>query len=228
MRKSGKYNVKYDVIRDPKARIGSPRWPVLEPIEVKKWFQITRKAHLLPKSVRFFSKNSSQYIVLNMKEWPLSLSYMFLVVFRYLREDTGLIRAFVHLVDEVGVDPYAAFVAVHRWCTNMTGHSALPKVRNYLEGASGNASFDLALARKVRKFVNDPWKYDERDVEDPRYSYSLHKTIDSVPTGIKGVDRDMNVAPAPLSKITHPKITPFVYEEDSDVAKKLYEEIIND
>lgn len=222
MRESGRYNVKYDVIRDPNATHDG-FIPILEPIEVKKWFQITRKYRLLPKSIRFFSKNTSQYIILNMKEWPISLSYMFLVIFRYVREDPGLVRAFVHLVDEVGIDPYAAFVAVHKCCTGTVGHSVLRQVRDYMGTTMDKAKFDLAIARRVRKFVNDPWRYDDRDITK-QHPYNLQNTIDSVSAGI----RDTNTAEIPVKKITHPKITPFVYEEDPDMAAELYKEIVDD
>lgn len=222
MRTSGRYNVKYVVKPDPNA--GTTKYiPMLTPIEIKKWFQITRLYRLLPKNVRFFSKNSFQHIIVNMKEWPISLSYMFLVVFRYVREDPGLVRAIVHLVDEVGIDPYAAFVVAHRCCTNTIGHSVLKDVRGYLSEIKADSTFDLALARKLRKFVNDPWKYDKRDVTRP-YNYRLQTTIEEIPAGLN----QRYKAPVLVSKIRHPKITQFVYEKDPKKANKLYNEIITD
>ena len=217
-----KFNIKYTLAVDPKASKGSDRIPLLEPIEIKKWFQITRKCKFIPKSVRFFSKQKdNQFIILNLKEQPVSTFYMYLVMFRYVREDPGLVRAFVHLVDEVGVDPYVAMAAVHRFCTNTLGHSAIDHVRTYAESMSGineNNKFRLDIARKLYLYVNNPGKYDTRGVEI-RVPYNLHTTINNVNAHVGSFE-------IPLHKITHKNATLFVYEKDSEKATELYREMM--
>ena len=94
------------------------------------------------------------------------LLFLYLCSFRYFREDPGFIRSMVYLVDKCKMDYYIAFVVSSRICMNYDLHHSLSVVRKYGEKIPNISELEIPIhtAIGLRRFVNNPSKYDKRDI----------------------------------------------------------------
>jgi len=198
--------VRYVAEQDSKAI--SKICPVLEMSEIKNWIVMNRRWKMLPRSARFSYRRWDQQLIIDFSKCPVNLVYLYLTIFRYLREDPGIVRAVTKLVMEQNVNPYIAMVLVHHYCQDFIGHSVLPITRGYITsraGLTGEETFDLAMARQLRLFVNNPWEYDKRPA-NKQYgfnAFSLHSML--------------NTIPVPVGLKPGIKLTKFKYADNKDV-----------
>jgi len=175
--------VRYVAEKDPKMTEENKVNPMLTMDEVRAWIALNRRWKMLPRSVKFSSKKWEQQLIVDLEKQPVNMTYLYLSVFRYLREDSGFVRAFVKLVKEQKVNHYIAMVIVHRYCHTFSGHSILSEVRGYIEKPpTKDSTFDLKMARRLRLFVKDPWKYDKRSSMESQVGnpFNLQNTIGQI------------------------------------------------
>lgn len=169
----------YKVEPDPASEDRPKSHPPLTSEEMVKWVGILKRWKMLPKS------SYSDFIIVDLAKYPINMVYFYLTAFRYMREDTGTVKAFLSLADKQGVNPYIALVVANSYCNDYVGHSLLSKVSSsYLEKnkhPEESRIINLDMARRVRLFVSDPWKYDTRHANKVHMGnmFSLHMAIDT-------------------------------------------------
>lgn len=216
-RSLGATKVRYVVEEDPAVEKEHAHFPKLTLTEVRDWLRINRKFGLLPKSVRWVPGNGyKQQIILDMTRYPLNLVYFYLALFRYLREDTGVVKTFLQLVKGYNINPYVALVAANVMSCDFKGHSVLPGVRSYLIPDNiQSITFPVTDARKLRLFVTNATRYTKHKAKDPNAFFYLHSTINSI-------NIDLPSASIPIRHADNYLVSKFVMSYDKDEVTKCY------
>jgi len=207
--------IRYVAEQDPNAGNQQRRGlPTLSMEEVRHWIYINRKYGMLPRAVRFTSRSWEQQIVIDIEETPMNLVYFYLTMFRYLREDSGVVKIFVHLTKNKGVNPYVALVIANQTACDFVGHSVLPTVKGYLASNNLNAEARFALheAAQVREFVIHTEKYSKQTIMNSQTGFQLHNTL----SGIQMAKLDVRIKFA-----DSPLVTEFVMTDDVERRKVL-------
>lgn len=109
----------------------------------------------------------------------LSLMYVYLCCARYFREDTGFIRGFVHLLDEIKMDFHAAFILATRVCQDYTVHHFITCIRRYGSCHNANGVNDVPLHQIIglKWFMKDPFAFDKYTIYNNGGSF---RTMDKI------------------------------------------------
>jgi len=209
--------IRYVAKQDPKANnqlIGTPKLSIEE---VRHWIYVNRKYGMLPRAVRFTSRHWEQQIVVDLEETPMNLVYFYLTMFRYLREDSGVVKIFVHLTKNKGVNPYVALVIANKTACDFVGHSVLPVVKGYMANALNESSrFEVHMAAQLREFVAHTEKYSKNTILKSATGFRLHSTLSGI--RIDNLEAEIKFADSPL-------ITEFVMTDDVERRNVLWGEI---
>lgn len=155
-------------------------YPVLTDSEGRAWTELCRRNKLLPRTARWLAGSREnpgrQKIILNLSTTYMSLAYFYLTMCRYFREDPGIVRATVYLVNTKKIDPFIALVIAHQVCTDYASHSVLPCVRGYF--SPERLCVDLSAAASVYEFVTHPSEYCKKRFYTSSYADpELHDTL---------------------------------------------------
>ena len=180
---------------------------VLTAEERSSWLALTKKYKLLPSYInedaiedipekdqhetmdgdvatRSIAIASGEFII-DLEGLSPAMLYIYLSTIRNIREDPGLPRAVIYLVNEIGMNFFAAYVFSSMIVINCTGHHILSAYRPYglckdtyqaelgtyisealdLESIEKSVLTPIGKAIGLQRMVNnDPRKYDSRDL----------------------------------------------------------------
>lgn len=146
-----------------------------------RWITICKMHGLLPSYIKEenLSKSSTKKdgrrndihgkFFIDISDVSPTLLYIYLSTLRNLREDPGFPKAVIHLVDDLGMNFYAAYVFGSRIGITCTGHHILEVTRSYgerypskdaAEHISGNVTASARIAYCLRNFIREPSKFD--------------------------------------------------------------------
>jgi len=179
---------------------------VLTPEERSGWLSLAKKYKLLPpyvnenaiedipKKDQKLDNNSmvshstaiaSGEFIIDLEGLSPAMLYIYLSTIRNIREDPGLPRAVLYLVNEIGMDFFAAYVFSSLVTLNSTGHHILDVYRpyglcketyradskTYISNPLDLKSLESSIITPIGKAIglqrmvnNDPLKYDNRDI----------------------------------------------------------------
>lgn len=149
-------------------------------IEKEKWINMARKNKFLPRYVRSTcATESGGNLVLKLNDIQPSLLYLYLTVFRHIRDDPGLVKCMIHLVDECKMDFYLAYTVSCRLCVTNSGHSIMGYTKRYMEkGDINKLNVNVSYALALNKFINNVKQYTNGTVKSCKGSYGCSSTIE--------------------------------------------------
>lgn len=203
----------------PKAVRESQVNALLTPEECSEWILLAKKYNLLPPYINenAITKNpepedkhrchSEEYadftgeFIIDLEGLSPAVLYIYLSTLRNMREDPGFPRAVMYLVNDLGMNFYAAYVFASNLVLNSTGHHTISVQRPYglvktrydekrreyvpvspctinqiVEDLSIPINFAIGLQRVVN---SDPLTYDKRELGEKRRSgFECNSTIE--------------------------------------------------
>jgi hypothetical protein len=161
--------------------------------ERKAWIKLAIKNKLLPEyiSTKSIKKDPigqekvSVKVVLDISDISIAQLYIYLSTLRYIREDPGFVKSVVYLVNETGLDFYAAFVFASASTITYEGHHIIYNATRAYGNRDNDfrkVKFHLAHAIGIHDFVNNVSKYDSRKVQnvDRNSSWCCASTINNI------------------------------------------------
>jgi len=185
--------------------------------EKKEWIKMARKYKFLPKYVRYSSCATEEggNLVLKINDIQPSLLYLYLTVFRHIRDDPGLVKCMLHLVNECEMDFYLAYTISCRICVTNSGHSLVNYTRGYMEKSNiNNLSINVSIALALVKFINDVERYDCKSVKKDGFRFNCSEKIEKL-LGEQNVTLDIEVA-----HMLKPKFKTAMKTHDAENIKK--------
>ncbi len=131
------------------------------------------------------------YYVFDLNGLTQAQLYVYLSTLRYMREDPGLARVVLHLVEDGGLNYYAAFVFGSHIAIVDSGHHIIPASRRYgAVAVNCDFSAQLHLMNGLQRFVTDPLHFDSDSATNTtEYLFRCASIIDVVCTGTKHICR---------------------------------------
>ena len=145
------------------------------------------------------SKTAKATFILDIKGLTASMLYVYLSTIRNIREDPGLPKAVLYLVNELGMNFYLAYVFASSIVLSSTGHHILNTQRDYgafkqvYDSKAGYAytpitstqinetiKTSIATAIGIQRMVNDPNKYDKSNITKKAGYFSCNSTIHGI------------------------------------------------
>jgi hypothetical protein len=144
---------------------------------------------------------ASGEFIIDLKGLSPAMLYIYLSTIRNIREDPGLPRSVTYLVNEIGMNFFAAYVFSSMVVLNSTGHHILSAYRPYglcketyqadLGTYTSKALNLRTLEKSIRTPINQaiglqrmvnsgPRKYDRRDLLKMGYSFNCNTTIGKI------------------------------------------------
>ena len=124
--------------------------------------------------------------IIDLKSLTPSLLYVYLSTIRNIREDPGLPKSVIYLVDELGMNFYLAYTFASGVVISTTGHHIMGGRRYGMANSSKSMTSDeikekikipLQSAIGLQRLVNDPQKYDDRDILKVGYNFNCCSSI---------------------------------------------------
>jgi len=181
--------------------------PILSPEERIKWLALAKEHKLLPEYINensFIngkppSKTAKATFILDLTDLTASMLYIYLSTIRNIREDPGLPKAVLYLVDKFDMNFYLAYVFASSIVISSTGHHILNTQRAYgtfkqrasdmygstyepLTSPQINKTIETSIgtAIGIQRLVNDPNKYDKSNVTKKSGRFSCNTTIHGI------------------------------------------------
>ena len=164
--------------------------PILTSEERSQWLALAKEHKLLPayinentiKDEKTPSGLAEGTFIIDLEDLAPSLLYIYLSTIRNIREDPGLPKAVIHLVNELGMNFYLAYVFASTIVLSNCGHHIIRLQRQYgafeqkysagygcyvctpptSDQLEEKISIPINMAIGIQRIVNDPKKYDER------------------------------------------------------------------
>lgn len=205
--------------------------PILTPEERIKWLVLAKEHKLLPKYINensFVGDGSSSDLakatfILDLKDLTASMLYVYLSTIRNIREDPGLPKAVLYLVNELGMNFYLAYVFASSIVLSSCGHHILNTQRSYgafkqrydnragytyapITSTEMNEKIETSVgtAIGIQRLVNNPNKYDKSNVTKKDSYFSCNSTIHGISKVVyKALLRELfddNIIAATMSK----------------------------
>lgn len=205
--------------------------PILTPEERVKWLVLAKEHKLLPEYINensFITNKPPSEIakatfILDLKDLTASMLYVYLSTIRNIREDPGLPKAVLYLVEEFGMNFYLAYVFASSIVLSSTGHHILNTQRAYgafkqvYDNRTGYAytpitspqinktiETSVSTAIGIQRLVNDPNKYDKSNITKKDSYFSCNSTIHGISkVGCKALLRELfddDIISATMSK----------------------------
>ena len=170
--------------------------PILTKEECELWVALAKKYKLLPPYIneevlRETEKGAVKgtFIIDLNKTISPALLYIYLSTIRNMREDPGLPKAVLYLVNELGMNFYLAYTFASLVVVSGTGHHIVNLSRSY--GLSnGTASMPIIeekvsvpmyIVIGIQRMLNNPSKYDKRALTDKEgHGFNCANTIESI------------------------------------------------
>ena len=170
--------------------------PILTKEECESWITLAKKYKLLPPYIneevlRETEKGAVKgtFIIDLNKTMSPALLYIYLSTIRNMREDPGLPKAVLYLVNELGMNFYLAYTFASLVVISGTGHHIVNLSRSY--GLSNGTASMPIIEEKVsipmktvigiQRMLNNPSKYDERALTDKKdCGFNCDSTINSI------------------------------------------------
>lgn len=149
---------------------------------VLKWVQIGMDSKMIPDSFEILQikrekpgEESKEHYVLtvtnNIQELSAPIFYLGASFLRCLREKPNVVVAGIHLMGDLGLDPYVSFVFLHKYCITGSGHMPVNVETSYGEkvekGTIKNIKVDagliIGLRRLIFSYKNDEDKMGKAD-----------------------------------------------------------------
>jgi hypothetical protein len=144
--------------------------PHLSENEKRKWVVLLKEHGLLPEYFKQTWIKKNKYVIeLNSGNIPMSLLYMYLSGPRYVRDDPSFVRS-VLIMMKHGVNFHLAFVFASALHIHNSGHhiiavSGFPGLSFCKDPkAVLDTSFDVRHAIGLKRYIEDPTKWDDRSV----------------------------------------------------------------
>jgi hypothetical protein len=137
--------------------------------------------------------------ILDIKDLTKSMLYIYLSNKRNIREDPGLPKAVLYLVNELGMNFYLAYVFASSIVLSICGHHILNTQRSYgtfkqiydnrtgcsytpITSAQINEKIETSVATAIgiQRMVNNPNKYDGSNVTKKNSYFSCNSTIHGI------------------------------------------------
>ena len=133
--------------------------------EMRRFVELAVEYKLLPPYItpESITNRKEGRIVIMLEGLTISQVYMYLTTFRYLREDTGFVKAILYLHDELDMNFYAAFVLGSHICMSDSLHHIIDKVRRYGgENDPNNLRIPFHVIAGLSRFARYPKSNDDR------------------------------------------------------------------
>ena len=182
--------------------------PILTPEERIKWLVLAKEHKLLPGYINEnsfvgdtpSSKLAKATFILDLKDLTASMLYVYLSTIRNIREDPGLPKAVLYLVNELGMNFYLAYVFASSIVLSSCGHHILSTQRSYgafkqiydnrtgysytpITSTEMNEKIETSVSTAIgiQRMVNNPNKYDKSNITTKKGSYfSCNSTIHGI------------------------------------------------
>lgn len=205
--------------------------PILTPEERIKWLVLAKEHKLLPKYINEDSFTGGKSIndtakatfILDLKDLTASMLYVYLSTIRNIREDPGLPKAVLYLVNELGMNFYLAYVFASSIVLSSCGHHILNTQRSYgafkqmydnragytyapLTSTQMNEKIETSVgtAIGIQRLANNPNKYDKSSITKKSGCFSCNSTIHGISKVVyKALLRELfddNIIAATMSK----------------------------
>lgn len=136
---------------------------------VTRWIHLSKKHKFVPDSFEMIHvkrevsstiKNYVLVVVNNVQDIPPPVFYLGASFLRCLREKPGAVVAGLHLMEEIGLNPYVAFVFLHRYCIQSLGHMPMNIEASYgqqvnqdtIDGITVPLGYILGLRRFIHSY----------------------------------------------------------------------------
>ena len=144
--------------------------PRLSENEKRKWVVLLKEHGLLPEYFKQTWIKKNKYVIkLNSENISISLLYAYLSGPRYVRDDPSFVRS-VLIMMKHGVNFYLAFVFASKLHIHNSGHHIMavpgfPGLSSCKDPkAVLNTTFDVRHAIGLKRYIEDPMKWDKRSV----------------------------------------------------------------
>lgn len=181
--------------------------PILTPEERTEWLVLAKEHKLLPEYINEDSfvggklpgEIAKATFILDLKDLTASMLYIYLSTIRNIREDPGLPKAVLYLVNELGMNFYLAYVFASSIVINSVGHHILSTQRAYgafkqvynnrtgytytpITSPQMNKMIETSIgtAIGIQRMVNDPSKYDKSNITKESTYFSCNTTIHGI------------------------------------------------
>lgn len=180
---------------------------LLTPEERVRWLAITKEYGMLPQyideeMVKDVKGKAKATVIIDLRDLTLSLLYIYLSTIRNIREDPGLPKAVLYLVNELGMNFYLAYTFACAVTLNQVGHHILGIYRPYglssekwdgkkytynqvsLDKLDQKIKVPIKIAIGLQRLLNDPKKYDKRDYmsDNKIYNFDCTNIISKIST----------------------------------------------
>ena len=175
-----------------KLTVHNRAYALLNDAERERWIALSKMHGLLPPYIRDDtiekladkSKDAKKgstpdlcgNFFIDIENIPASLLYVYLSTIRNLREDPGFPKVVIHLVDDLGMNFYGAYVFASRVAIVSTGHHIMDVYRPYGERYTSDREAAISISTKLtapvrtanclRRFIHEPEKHDKRKATD--------------------------------------------------------------
>lgn len=127
------------------------------------WIRMTKKNKLLPSYINPAQVAKTGVLVLDLSTCTPSKLYLHLSMVRYIREEPGFVKAMVHLVKEVRMNFFIAFIYASKVCMVASGHHILSVARDYYNKSKiMDIKSSVRYMRGLYRFINNHEDYDTR------------------------------------------------------------------
>lgn len=120
---------------------------------VSKWIQLGTDSKIIPDSfeITYIKRENpkKEYYALtvinNVRKMSPPIFYLGAAFLRCLREKPNVVVGGLHLMEEVGIDPYIAFAFLHKYCVTGSGHMPLSIEASYGHEVCNNSIEELKI-----------------------------------------------------------------------------------
>lgn len=132
--------------------------------QATRWIELAKSVGLLPYYIQLQDIENGFVLKFGYlhSEVPPSLIYIYLSMLRHLNEYPGLVRAVLYLVDECKLDVHVAMVFASVVMCSNAGHNFVEYYDYVSLGDIGSIRVPLRMAIAVKRFIDNPVKYDDR------------------------------------------------------------------
>ena len=169
--------------------------PELTIEEKERWIVLSRENGFLPSYALSYGmlEEKATVMVVDLDDGTINppLLYIYLSTLRHVREKPGFVKSVLYLVDELGMDYYAAAIYASKAVVTGDGHHYTNGVRPYgaKDACTDSLEINASDVAGLFRMINNPKMYDKRKIKDlVKGSWQCNSQ-----TGIYGAGKGINI-----------------------------------
>jgi len=141
---------------------------VLTKKDMINWLSISKKNKMLPRYIaptKAVTDNELNVTFKLRSVANMQQLYIYLATVRYAKEDPGLVKIVLHLVNDLNIDYFLALCVGTYHAASQKGHNILPLSAGYPAPKKiDENNYDITYARYLKLFVNNPKKFNNKRI----------------------------------------------------------------